>query len=100
MIRGRGVTLPDGRGSSSLLSQPIPQSRVGAGCELPAGSFDAAFYTPGTIHMAVAAGGYVGAAVCEGGELNLAGAFDLPALKAAGGPAGAAADVIAAAPRT
>ena len=81
----------------ALASKPAAGSRVGAGCEVPAGAFDAGFYTPGTIHMAVAAGGYVGAAVCENGELNLAGAFDLAALKTAGGPAGAAAEVLSAA---
>ena len=93
----RTETLPDGRGSTRLASTPQPRSRVGAGCELPAGAFDAAFFAPGVIHMAVAAGGYVGAAVCERGELNLAGAFDLPALKANGGPGGTAAAILAAA---
>ena len=92
----RTCRLPDGRGSR-LRSAPAPRSRVGAGCEVSAGTFDAAFFTPGTIHMAVAAGGYVGATVCENGELNLAGAFDLPALKANGGPPGAAAEIFRAA---
>ena len=90
-------TLPAGRGSTSLTSAVRPGSRVGAGCELGAGEFDADFFAPGTIHMAVAAGGYVGATVTEGGELNLAGAYDLSFLKAEGGPGPASAAVLTAA---
>ena len=100
-VRARAVAVAcglkgAGRGTT-LASEPIAGSRVGAGCEFPAGAFDAAFFAPGVIHMAVAAGGYVGAAVCENGELNLAGAFDLPAVKGNGGPGGAAAAILSAA---
>ena len=86
-----------GAGPTPLASRVRPGSRVGAGCGVPAGGFDRAFFAAGTIHMAVAAGGYVGATVTERGELNLAGAFDLPCLKANGGPAGAAAAILEAA---
>ena len=89
--------LPDARGSSGLSSLVRPGSRVGAGCGVAAGGFDAAFFAAGTIHMAVAAGGYVGAAVTEDGALNLAGAFDLPFLKSRGGPGGAGAAILGAA---
>ncbi|QDT18162.1 NAD(P)/FAD-dependent oxidoreductase [Alienimonas californiensis] len=86
-----------GRGFESLASAVRPGSRVGAGCELARGAFDAAFFGPGTIHMAVAAGGYVGATVTEGGELNLAGAYDLAFLKECGGPGAASAAIFQAA---
>ncbi len=86
-----------GRGAASLASKVRPGSRVGAGCEVAPGAYDAAFFTPGTIHMAVAAGGYVGATVTEGGELNLAGAYDLPFLKQHGGPGAASAAIFRAA---
>ena len=95
--RGPLETLPDGRGSGSLTSIPRPGSRVGAGCGVAGGRFDAAFFAAGTIHMAVAAGGYVGATVTEDGALNLAGAFDLSFLKARGGPGPAAAAILDAA---
>ncbi|MEM9701886.1 MAG: NAD-binding protein, partial [Planctomycetota bacterium] len=82
-----------GRDRPSLLSQTRPSSRVGAGCELESGDFDPQFFTPGVIHMAVADGGYVGATVTEGGELNLAGAYDAGFLKACGGANGASAAI-------
>ena len=84
---------PTGR----LASVVRPRSRVGAGCGVEPDRFDADFFTVGTIHMAVAAGGYVGATVTEDGELNLAGAFDLPFLKTSGGPGPAAAAIFGAA---
>ena len=86
-----------GAGSNTLRSVVRPHSRVGAGCGVAPDRFDAGFFTVGTIHMAVAAGGYVGATVTEDGELNLAGAFDLPFLKANGGPGPAAAAIFGAA---
>ncbi|MFH5802966.1 NAD(P)/FAD-dependent oxidoreductase [Alienimonas sp. DA493] len=95
--RDRSGALPDDRGSESLKSDVRPGSRVGAGCELEPGAFDADFFAPGTIHMAVAAGGYVGATVTEGGELNLAGAYDLGFLKESGGPGPASAAIFEAA---
>ncbi|NNJ25115.1 hypothetical protein LzC2_11780 [Planctomycetes bacterium LzC2] len=70
---------------------------MGAGAELAPGAFDADFFDPGTIHMAVAGGGYVGATITEGGELNLAGAYDLSFLKSRGGPGAASAAIFAAA---
>src|SRR5439155_2628269 len=41
-------------------------------------------YQPGTIYMACGEGGYVGLVRLEDGRLNIAAAFDGPALRAAG----------------
>jgi len=64
-----------------------PASRVGAGTCLPAADGP---YPEGTIHMAVAPGGYVGITRTLAGELTVAAAFDVPVLRRAGSPALAA----------
>jgi flavin-dependent dehydrogenase len=73
-------------GEALITSSIDPQSRVGAGCVLPAG---AAGLQPGVLQMAVGRGGYVGLVRVEGGEINLACAFDPSLLRSSGGAAGA-----------
>ncbi len=94
----RVVLAASGLGSAALGPElPIetrisPRARIGAGCELKA---DVRGYGNGTIHMAIGRHGYVGLVRNEAGALNLAAAFDRPHLMAAGGPAAAAAEVLA-----
>jgi len=73
-------------GDAEITSSVDPKSRVGAGCVLPAG---AAGLPPGVLQMAVGQGGYVGLVRVEGGEINLACAFDPALLRSSGGAAGA-----------
>jgi flavin-dependent dehydrogenase len=58
-------------------------SRVGLGGVVDAAPAE---YAAGVIHMAVAAGGYVGLVRQEDGRLNVAAAIDAARLKAPGGP--------------
>ena len=69
-----------------IISSIDPLSRVGAGCVLPG---DAAGPPPGVLQMAVGRGGYVGLVRVEGGQINLACAFDPPMLRSSGGAAAA-----------
>ena len=69
-----------------IISSIDPLSRVGAGCVLPG---DAAGPPPGVLQMAVGRGGYVGRVRVEGGQINLACAFDPPMLRSSGGAAAA-----------
>ncbi|MCX5938779.1 MAG: NAD-binding protein, partial [Cyanobium sp. LacPavin_0920_WC12_MAG_62_9] len=73
-------------GEAQITSSVDPGSRVGAGCVLPAG---AAGLAPGVLQMAVGRGGYVGLIRVEGGEINLACAFDPALLRSSGGASGA-----------
>ncbi len=73
-------------GEAEITSRVDPKSRVGAGCVLPAG---AAGPRPGVLQMAVGRGGYVGLVRVEGGEINLACAFDPALLRSSGGASGA-----------
>ena len=57
-------------------------SRVGAGCVLPGGLGGP---PPGVLQMAVGRGGYVGLVQVEGGETNVACAFDPLFVRACGG---------------
>lgn len=54
-------------------TQIAANSRIGAGCVLPASNLD---YPAGTIVMAVGKGGYVGMVRLEDGQLDIAAAFD------------------------
>jgi len=74
-----------------------PGSRIGAGCLLPFAPQDPAngAYGDGRLHMAIGRHGYVGLVRLEDGAINVAAAFDGAALAAAGGPAAAAAQVLA-----
>ena len=78
-------------GEAQITSSIDPKSRVGAGCVLPAG---AAGLPPGVLQMAVGRGGYVGLVRVEGGEINLACAFDPPLLRSSGGASGACQKVL------
>ena len=69
----------------------LSESRVGAGCVLPATAHG---YAGNAIHMALGHGGYVGLVQREDGALNLAAAFDRSHLAASGGAAGAARSVL------
>lgn len=92
------VLAADGLGHPSLCDvseirdQIARSSRIGAGCEVREFPAD---YIPGTIHMAVGRGGYVGLVCVEGGALNIAAAFDARLVRDSCGPARAAACVLA-----
>ena len=73
-------------GGAEITSSIDPLSRVGAGCVLPA---DAAGPPPGVLQMAVGRGGYAGLVRMEGGQINVACAFDPTLLRSSGGAAGA-----------
>ncbi len=73
-------------GEAEITTSIDPGSRVGAGCVLPEGS---AGLAPGVLQMAVGRGGYVGLVRVEGGEINLACAFDPPLLRSSGGASAA-----------
>lgn len=98
-LRARIVLAADGLHGGTLRSaghapEVSTDARVGAGILLPPGSVA---LSPGIIRMAVADGGYVGASVVEGGQIDMAAAFDVAFLRACGGPAEAANRVLAAA---
>ena len=92
------VLAADGLGHPSLCDvseireRVVARSRIGAGCEVA--EFPAEF-VPGVIHMAVGRGGYVGLVRVESGALNIAAAFYARLVRDAGGPALAAASVLA-----
>jgi flavin-dependent dehydrogenase len=94
--RARLVLAADGLGAALLPREAgalaAPGSRIGAGAivdEAPG------FYREGCIHMACGRAGYVGLVRIEDGRLDVAAAFDPGALRPIGGPACAAARVIA-----
>ena len=76
-----GLGLPD---SNEWRTRVGTSSRVGAGCVIDDASAD---YAPGTIWMAVGAGGYAGLVRVEDGRLNIAAAFDRKFLRRHGSPA-------------
>lgn len=95
-VRARMVLAADGLHGGTLRSTGHEPSiargaRVGAGTLLPPGSIAV---ERGVIQMAVADGGYVGAALVEDGRIDVAAAFDQAYLRQCGGPAGAANDVL------
>ena len=73
-------------GEAEITSSIDPLSRVGAGCVLPA-EIDGP--PPGVLQMAVGRGGYAGVVRVEGGQINLACAFDPSLLRSSVGAAGA-----------
>ena len=97
-LTAKVVLAADGLGHPSLCDvgeirdRTARSSRIGAGCEVREFPVD---YTPGTIHMAVGRGGYVGLVCVESGALNISAAFDARLVRDAGGPARAAARVLA-----
>src|SRR5262249_31513270 len=73
---------------------PEVGSRIGAGVAVSADAVPA-FFTPHTIFMATARGGYVGLVRVEDGRLDVAAAFDVTFVKGQGGPGPAAEAVLA-----
>jgi len=97
-VQARLVLAADGlsgrslAGRPELQAQPARRSRIGAGAVLAGGP---ACYTAGTVFMACGRGGYVGLVRLEDRRLNVAAAFDLAAVRAAGGPAQLATQILA-----
>ena len=79
-------------GKAEINTKIEPHSRMGAGCVLPE---EAAALAPGVLQMAVGRGGYVGLVRVEGGEINLACAFDRALLQCRGGAAGVCQQILA-----
>jgi len=98
-IEARLVVVADGLAHASLQKQPgfvdrvSPRSHVGlaARAALPS---PATSPERGTIAMAVGAGGYVGLARDESGDVHLAAAVDPRFLRSAGGPAACVASLL------
>jgi flavin-dependent dehydrogenase len=67
------------------------ESRIGAAVIVERGP---KFYQPETIYMACGVGGYVGLVRLEDGRLNIAAAFDITVLRAAGNPGKLAAMIL------
>ena len=92
MVRAKVVLIAAGLthrcldGEVEITSSIDPLSRVGAGCVLPG---EGGGPPPGVLQMAVGRGGYVGLVRVEGGQINLACAFDPPMLRSSGGAAAA-----------
>lgn len=86
------IIAADGLGASAMGDAAPARrgSRMGVGAVLAA---DARFER-GVVHMACAAGGYVGLVRLEDSSLNIAGAFDAATLRRAGGVAAAVRDVL------
>ncbi|MEM8739332.1 MAG: FAD-dependent monooxygenase [Planctomycetota bacterium] len=98
-IRARVVVVADGLGGSSLSGLPEfavraePASHLGLGAVTP-GPVSAPPCSEGTIAMACGRHGYLGAVLLEDGRVDLAAAISAPAIREAGGPASAAAQVL------
>jgi len=90
-VRTRVAIVASGLSGSD--ATPEAHSRIGAGVVVPAEAVPA-FFTPGTIFMATARGGYVGLVRVEDGRLDVAAAFDLAFVKMHDGPGLAAEDVL------
>jgi len=74
-------------GAGDCPARPARYSRIGAGV-IAADAPD--FFVAGSVFMACGLGGYVGLARLEDGRLDVAAAFDRPAVRQAGGPGAAA----------
>lgn len=88
------VLAADGLGCRLLNGTMAPAARgarIGAGVVADSGP-DA--YAPGAVFMARAEGGYVGVVRVEGGRLDIAAALDAAFVRQAGGPGGAAAEIL------
>ena len=102
---GRAVTLSDGSRTDTITARVVvaadglngrltaaednppavaPMSRIGAGVVVDSDSTRDG-YEQGTVHMAIAPGGYVGAVRLEDGRLDLAAAFDPTFVRTEGG---------------
>ncbi len=98
LITARIVVAADGLAGASLAREPGHRirarrhSRIGAGAVALDGPN---WFQPGTIYMACGAGGYVGAVRLEDGRLDFAAALDPEHVRRRGGPARAAAAILA-----
>lgn len=96
-LRADVVVVADGLAGRSLRNLPefephtATRARVGGSTVLA----DAGDYAPGIIHMATAAGGYVGLVRLEDDTLNIAAALDVNFVRTSGGPSAAAHAIIA-----
>lgn len=92
-LLARLVIAADGLSGSSLAELPefavriARKSLMGLGCILPEPS--SPIPEPGTIHMSVGPGGYVGSVRLHDGRIDIAAALDPALIKHAGGPASA-----------
>jgi menaquinone-9 beta-reductase len=96
-VTAKVVLAADGLAGMLLAGEPgfrretTPVSRIGAGVladDAPE------WYQPGTIYLACGADGYVGLVRLEDGRLDLAAAFDAPAVRRCGRPGRVAASVL------
>jgi menaquinone-9 beta-reductase len=96
-VRAKVVLAADGLGGGFLShcaqhqQQVRPQSRIGAGTIVDVAPD---FIENGAVYMACSNGGYVGLVLLEDGRLNVAAAFDLAHVRAAGGPGPLAAHIL------
>jgi menaquinone-9 beta-reductase len=90
VIRARVVLVADGL-NGQVAGDAIEGSLIGAGTML---DDVPAWCEPGTVAMATAPGGYVGAVIVEGGRLDVAAAFDAAFVRSRGGLGEAAMDVL------
>lgn len=89
-LQTRVVLVADGL-NGQVAGDAIEGSLIGAGTmldEVPP------WCEPGTVAMATASGGYVGAVIVEGGRLDVAAAFDAAFVRSRGGLGPAAMDVL------
>jgi flavin-dependent dehydrogenase len=96
-IAARVVLAADGLGgkflgAAGVGNPPRPGARVGIGAAFANTSGQ---YPPGTIYMACAGHGYLGVERLEDGRIDVAGAFDVSAIRRANGPGAAAARALA-----
>jgi flavin-dependent dehydrogenase len=92
-VRAALVLAADGLGGQFLggAARPAPGSRVGAGTVAEQAPDE---FAAGCVYMACGSGGYVGLTRLEDGRLDVAAAFDVAAVRRAGGPGGAAAAIL------
>ena len=89
-LQARVVLVADGL-NGQVAGEAVDGSLIGAGTmldEVPP------WCEPGTVAMATAPGGYVGAVIVEGGRLDVAAAFDAAFVRSRGGLGPAAMDVL------
>ncbi|MCC6660915.1 MAG: FAD-dependent monooxygenase [Phycisphaerales bacterium] len=96
-VRARAVIAADGIGGASLSGLPEFRPEVAVHSRFGAAvTFEGApgWIEPGLVHMAVGAGGYVGAVRLPGGRAHLGAALDPTLARRLGGPSHAAAAIL------
>jgi menaquinone-9 beta-reductase len=96
-VAARVVLAADGLGGRLLARSGISENRPRLGSRMGIGAAfhaEEAFFSSGTIFMACSAMGYLGVERLEDGRLDMAGAFDVSAVRRVGGPSGIAARVL------